>query len=67
MTLERKLDDSSECNYSVTCIYNFQLEKCSKQFDELSKSFGEMYQTAFDADPVTLTNIHMYPHNVLFN
>lgn len=37
-----------------------QLRKCVKEFKNCGDLYWKLYQTAFDADPVTLENMQMY-------
>ena len=38
-----------------------QISECSKLFRNLGGKYGSLYQSSFDADPVSLQNVEMYP------
>uniref|UniRef100_A0A0A9W714 Integrator complex subunit 7 n=2 Tax=Lygus hesperus TaxID=30085 RepID=A0A0A9W714_LYGHE len=39
-----------------------QLRKCAKEFKTCGEMYWKLYQSAFDADPVSLTNIQIMQH-----
>uniref|UniRef100_T1J6J8 Integrator complex subunit 7 n=1 Tax=Strigamia maritima TaxID=126957 RepID=T1J6J8_STRMM len=40
-----------------------QLRKCVREFRMLGDQYGRLYQSVFDADPITLLNIQVLQHN----
>ena len=48
-------------------ILLFKMTECSKLFRCLGEKYGQLYRSSFNADPVSLQNIEMYPFiQVLF-
>ena len=42
------------------------MTECSKVFRNLGESYGQLYRTSFNADPVSLKNIETYPFTWFF-
>lgn len=40
------------------------MTECSKMFRRLGESYGQLYRSSFNADPVSLQNIEMYPYTL---
>lgn len=38
------------------------MTECSKIFRRLGTSYGQLYRSSFNADPVSLKNIETYPY-----
>lgn len=39
----------------------FQLRKCAKDLRACGETYWKLYQSAFDADKISLAHIQMYP------
>ncbi|XP_014239992.1 integrator complex subunit 7 [Cimex lectularius] len=50
--------DDLQCSGHITN----QLRKCAKEFRSCGEAFWKLYQSAFDADPISLTNIQILQH-----
>ncbi|XP_073994843.1 integrator complex subunit 7 [Rhodnius prolixus] len=50
-------DDLQRCGHITG-----QLRKCAKEFRACGELYWKLYQSAFDADPVSLTNIQILQH-----
>ena len=49
-----------------TAFFFIQMTECSKVFRNLGESYGQLYRTSFNADPVSLENLDTYPHPRVF-
>ena len=42
-------------------MFLFQMTECSQQFRSLGERYAQLYHSSFNADPVSLQNIEVYP------